>query len=378
MSKFTKLVRSPGVFFRDLLMKRYPLKVNQRVPVSASPEEKDVRKWDIIDERIILRNGLNVAFPIDAVITYVDSRDPAFIGELAKYKHDIDADLPAVAHDRARFDYHNEILYCIRSIFKYAPWINMIYVVSASQKPEWFDESCKKVKFVNHEEILDKRYLPTFNSHVIESALHKIPGLSEHYIYFNDDMFLSRPVVPEYFFAASGDAFFFNSTVTLANSPISKEYDTPTEWGAKNARALLFDRYGFYVSQMFSHTVYPQLRSVAELCESEFAGVFEEFRQNRFRKTNDLLCTGFLYPYLGTLKGKGNLTRTRVTYFNIRMSGSRQNYHWLASVKGTDRAPFTFCANDRYSEDGEGFQDYEKYFSEFMEFYFPEKSSAEL
>ena len=45
---------------------------------------------------------------------------------------------------------------------------------------------------MDHREIIEQEYLPTFNSHVIEANLHKIPNLSEHFIYFNDDVFVAK------------------------------------------------------------------------------------------------------------------------------------------------------------------------------------------
>ena len=47
---------------------------------------------------------------------------------------------------------------------------------------------------------IPEEILPTFNSHAIELHMHKIKGLSEHFVYFNDDMILNAPVAPEYYF----------------------------------------------------------------------------------------------------------------------------------------------------------------------------------
>lgn len=373
MSKISKLIKSPGLYFRDLLIKRYPISINQRVPIKSLVETD----WDKVDERKIVSTNRPVPFPIDVVITYVDGSTPEFLEQLSINTLRL-CKKKSLSTDRARFECHDELKYCLRSILKYAPWVNKIYVVSDSQIPNWFNKNQEKVQFIDHREIIDARYLPTFNSHVIESCLHKIPNLSEHYLYFNDDMFLSRHVSPEYFFGSNGLAFYFQSDVILQNSPISEIYDTPTEWGAKNGRALIFDEFGFHLSEMFAHTLYPQRRSVAEHCEELFSDIFEEFRGNKFRDISDVLCTGFLFPHVANILGKGLYTRTRVSYFNIRMPGSRQNYHWLASVKGTPKAPFSFCVNDRVESDGSSEYDYMERYQEFMDFYFPEQSLAEI
>ncbi|WP_421746747.1 stealth conserved region 3 domain-containing protein [Citrobacter werkmanii] len=68
--------------------------------------------------------------------------------------------------------------------------------------------------------------------------------------------------------------------------------------GAKNARRLIFDKYGLYVERMFAHTFYPQIKSVAELCEKTWPEAFDQCRRNRFRAPTDIFCTGFYFLML--------------------------------------------------------------------------------
>ena len=73
---------------------------------------------------------------------------------------------------------------------------------------------------VPHREIFgDTGRLPTFNSQAIESRLHRIPGLAEHFLYLNDDVFLGRPVPPEMFFTPGGLTRFFPSTALVDSAP---------------------------------------------------------------------------------------------------------------------------------------------------------------
>lgn len=90
---------------------------------------------------------------------------------------------------RNRFADHNELMYSLRSIEKYAPWIRNIFLVTNGQVPNWLDVNHPKIHLVNHSTIFpNKNHLPTFNSLAIESHLYEIPGLSDDFIYLNDDM----------------------------------------------------------------------------------------------------------------------------------------------------------------------------------------------
>lgn len=57
-----------------------------------------------------------------------------------------------------------------------------------------------KLNLVTHDQIIEPHCLPTFNSHAIEINIHKIEGLAEHFVYFNDDTFINSPLEPEFFF----------------------------------------------------------------------------------------------------------------------------------------------------------------------------------
>jgi hypothetical protein len=106
-----------------------------------------------------------------------------------------------------------EIFYCIASLNRYAPWLNKIYIVTDEQNPmveEWlakhFPEGTIPMEIVDHKVIFRgyEEFLPTFNSISIESMTWRIPGLSEHYIEFNDDLILAAPTRPEDFFTEDG------------------------------------------------------------------------------------------------------------------------------------------------------------------------------
>lgn len=147
---------------------------------------------------------------IDAVITWVDGSDPAHRHNLETYLAQHGDVRPKTALP-TRFNDAGELEYCIASILRYAPWFRRIHIVTAAQTPallsrlegtRWAD----RVRLVDHREIFAgyTQYLPTFNSRSIITALWRIPGLAERFVYFNDDFMLLQPVAPEDFFR--GDA----------------------------------------------------------------------------------------------------------------------------------------------------------------------------
>ena len=132
---------------------------------------------------------------IDFVIPWVDGSDPAWRKE--KYKY-MGIDEPDAGDERYRD--MGILKYWFRAVEAYAPWVNQIHFITWGHLPEWLNTEHPKLHIVNHRDYIPEEYLPTFSSHPIELNIHRIPGLSEHFVYFNDDMFLNGPVDPEFFF----------------------------------------------------------------------------------------------------------------------------------------------------------------------------------
>ena len=131
---------------------------------------------------------------IDVVVTWVDGSDPEWLKERALY-----SGTPVELSD-VRFRDWGLMRYWFRGIEKYAPWVRKIHFVTWGHLPDWLDTANPKLHIVKHTDFIPAEYLPTFNSHTIELNLHRIEGLAERFIYFNDDIFLIRPVKPTLFF----------------------------------------------------------------------------------------------------------------------------------------------------------------------------------
>ena len=133
---------------------------------------------------------------IDFVILWVDSSDPEWQRQRERFSAPEDNN----GTDENRFRDWGLLRYWFRGVERYAPWVNRVFLVTDGQVPCWINRKHPKLRLVKHEEYIPKRYLPTFNSNVIELWIHQIPDLGEHFVLFNDDMYLTAPVEPEDFF----------------------------------------------------------------------------------------------------------------------------------------------------------------------------------
>ncbi|MBQ6560065.1 MAG: Stealth CR1 domain-containing protein [Erysipelotrichaceae bacterium] len=133
---------------------------------------------------------------IDVVIPWVDGSDPEWIAKKAKYTKE------ALKTDDRPIRYRDweELVYIFRGIETNIPWVRKVFLITEGHVPSWLNEECKKLVHVKHSDYIPKEYLPTFSSHPIELNMHRIEGLSERFIYFNDDMFVLQPLKEEMFF----------------------------------------------------------------------------------------------------------------------------------------------------------------------------------
>ncbi len=155
---------------------------------------------------------------IDFVITWVDDKDPKWLNEKEKYslKKNDESD------SKIRYRDWGLLKYWFRAIEKNAPWVNKVYFVTCGQKPEWLNESNPKLELVKHKDYIPNEFLPTFNSNVIEMFLNRINGLSNKFVYFNDDVILTNKIYENDFFEGDKvkDALIFNAVSIKNKNPI--------------------------------------------------------------------------------------------------------------------------------------------------------------
>jgi UDP-N-acetylglucosamine-lysosomal-enzyme len=101
-----------------------------------------------------------------------------------------------------RFRDNQELRFSLRSIWRFAPWVRHVYIVTNGQVPNWLDTTHPRLTVVQHKDIfLNQSHLPTFSSPAIESHLHRIPGIAQKFIYFNDDVMLGNVIWPDDFYS---------------------------------------------------------------------------------------------------------------------------------------------------------------------------------
>lgn len=145
---------------------------------------------------------------IDFVMPWVDGNDLKWQKELSKFSL---KDNLLNSNDRFR-DWDN-LQYIFRAFEEYTPWVNKIYFITSGHLPKWMNTKHEKLVIVKHEDYLDEDNLPIFSSHPIELNLHRIKGLSEKFVYFNDDFFILSPLHKEEFFKNNLPVDFALSTI---------------------------------------------------------------------------------------------------------------------------------------------------------------------
>lgn len=138
-------------------------------------------------------------YDIDFVIPIVDGNDPEWQERFIKYKRQ-ETDDGANDISFARYRPGVNLKYWFRGVEKYAPWVRKIHLITDGQLPDWINLDCPKLNWVKHSDILPSSILPIFNCNPFEVNLHRIPELADHFVYFNDDLFLTDYVSPDRFF----------------------------------------------------------------------------------------------------------------------------------------------------------------------------------
>ncbi|MFF3646109.1 stealth conserved region 3 domain-containing protein [Streptomyces sp. NPDC002564] len=329
--------------------------------------DRDYPTLDVFTELLVK----DVDFPVDAVYTWVDDSDPEWRArrDATRGGGDTSADDGAV-----RFRNRDELRFSLRSLAMYAPWIRHVYLVTAGQTPSWLDRDHPGLTVVDHRDLFADpgACLPTFNSHAIESQLHRIEGLSEHFLYFNDDMFLGRPTAADTFFLSNGLARFFWSSASVPALPVS-DADEGYLAAAKNNRELLRAEFGRTTTHSFFHVPYALRRSVLTEIAERFPERTAATARSRFRSTGDLALVSSLHQHYAYLTGRAVPGGISYDFVDI---GDRADHARLGRLlQNRDRT--AFCIGE--SPDG-GVADEEMALAirSFLTAYFPVRSPYEV
>jgi hypothetical protein len=316
-----------------------------------------------------------VAFPIDVVYTWVDGGDPAWRDRKARAMRENGwvNEANVMAANNSRYTSRDELRYSLRALHAFAPWVRHIFLVTADQVPAWLDTTAPGLTVVSHQEIFgDTGRLPTFNSQAIESRLHRIPGLSEHFLYLNDDVFLGKPVAPELFFTPGGLTRFFPSTALIDSAPRRTD-EPPVNSAGKNNRRLIQEAFGRVLTRKMKHTPHPSRRSVLAEIELRFAEHVEATAEHQFRHSEDISMLSSLQQYYAYLTGRA--APNTIDYMYTDLSDVRTPFR-LAQLLH-DRRPHAFCLNDTDSDPAEA-DEQAALLARFLPAYLPFPSPFEL
>ena len=238
---------------------------------------------------------------IDLVCCFVDGADPAHQARrLAAWQMALASGRPGLVNHQGHYEQAGELTYAIRSSLTFMPWLRQIIVVTDGQSAPMDRDllSCGRVRLVTHREFIPADYLPLFSAPIIESFLHRIEGLSDVWLYQNDDFLLGGPVAMEEFVSGSGQlaARTYPAVLRLAlrhactAGLAPRGYHNPYTVGLANAVRLLSAEVGLRPWQMRTPRHFTQVyrKATSQLTERTFVTALERFRRLRFRSFEQL------------------------------------------------------------------------------------------
>ena len=227
--------------------------------------------------------------PIDAVISWVDGLDPAHLQKRQIFM----GSAPHLFHENAtnphRWACNGEIYLCLTSLEHNAPWLRKIWIIVDEQSPDLSRLSAAlraKVHLVDHSDIFANHdaALPTFNSLAIETFMWNIKDISDRFIYFNDDVFLTAPCQKSDFFSPSGPILrgAWADFGALQNDPI--QMADPTKFN-HYMQLNAADLCGVPAQRLFraAHVAHPCLRRTMVHLHSRFEAAFRDNARYQMR-----------------------------------------------------------------------------------------------
>src|SRR5699024_5215551 len=312
---------------------------------------------------------------IDFVITWVDSNDTNWIDQKKLYSgKDTDS-------GNSRYRDWELLKYWFRGVEEFAPWVRKIHFVTWGHLPKWLDTNHPKINIVQHHDFIPDHYLPTFSSRSIDLNLHRIEGVAEKFVYFNDDMFILNKVKKKDFFknglpcetailnvttpikpkevegfSKSFTAPFFN--MMLINSHFSKNKSIRKnflkwiniKYGIKGLRTLLLLPWNKFPSLMNFHLPYSYLKSTYEEVWYKEPHILSKACENKFRKYTDV--NHWVMNYWQIASGNFSSRSTRIgEYYILKPSDILNNNIYKSISKQKYKL---ICINDSYEiQDGE-------------------------
>lgn len=331
---------------------------------------------------------------IDFVVTWVDGND----SEWQKQKNEYEQNVEKKGNGEERYRDWDQFMYWFRSVEKYAPWVNNVYLITWGHVPKWLNTEYSKLKIIRHEEYMPKEYLPTFNSTVIELNMFRISELSEKFVYFNDDMYLTKPVTPNDFFEGDLPKYCSNieqiknygyngpfvhqslSVMGVINETFNIQRsieEHPEKWfcreNKKNKRQIRLAYDDSYLPGIYcTHLGCPYRKSTLERVWGAIGEKFHETCLHRFRTPFDIMHQVFsIWEIM-----EGNFEPVEKTYYGQKFGSLSTQLDDIEDAILNQKYRMV-CLNDSVDVNCDNFEDIKKKLDEILAKTFPEKSSFE-
>lgn len=337
---------------------------------------------------------------IDVVVLWVDGSNEKWINEYNKYSS------AGNKKNKNRYRDWDTIKYVFRGIERFMPWVEKVHFITCGQKPDWMVSNHPKLNFVNHADIYtNNEHLPTFNSSSIELNIHRIDGLADRFIYFNDDMLVLKETCLDRFFVndlpvdflvetiprrgkfyeflrkSDSWASMINNSIRLINDNFDKKklLDSNASYiFSKNyylsdkLRNVLFQMLGRKYFA-FKHYHHPQSYNLKTLKDAEclFPDSFNSTIGSRFRNKENVSQAIFRYLHLAT----GNFYPSSFNdHCCVNVNSEKSVKKCISAIK-----TYRFvCVNDMIEADNETTEKYRVGIIKAIDEILPNKSTFEI
>lgn len=291
---------------------------------------------------------MNTSGSIDVVYTWVDDTFPGYKDQLRAYVADVRDTNPNRTRDNLDL-----LKYSLRSLAANAPFVRRIYILTCRpQVPEWLDTSHPQIRMVHHDEVMQAEILPTFNSFAIVSHLHLLPGLSERFLYLEDDMLVARALSVDDLLSKGGRPLVFTrASRTKSRDELDPASASPWNLALATANAALERDFGTTRHSYMIHGPCLIDRALFQAMIDRFPEEFAATRASRFRADGNVPGE-YLYPHYLLATGAGAVA-SRAESRRMEGYASVENllaWTWLQLKMLEWRKPQTITLNDSFGD----------------------------
>ena len=246
---------------------------------------------------------------IDLVYLWVDGNDEKWLAKKNEALAKVGKPLVKSSIGDNRWRDNDELKYSLRSVEKFAPWINHIFIITDEQTPAWLNTESSKVSIINQNDLIPTKYQPLYNSNAIEMFLHKIPNLSEHFLYANDDMFFGKPLTPDFFFDENK-----NPIVQMRWGTQREKFKKPQDKiknrkhfqrTIHNCLYFVYEKTGIKYNLKITHAIEPMRKSYLSENIQKYEQELVEASATTFREATNI--QRMVFPLLDNAQGRNTI-----------------------------------------------------------------------